>query len=78
MTYEQWHARQIETGGTITPETAWEAAELILRGKVVSYRNALVAIANNPTGDSTGLIEHRNQWTEWAKKRAEEALKYDP
>lgn len=31
------------------------------------------AIADNPTSDSTGLINNQNNWTTWAKKKTGEA-----
>lgn len=36
--------------------------------------SALESVQDNPTGDSTGIINHRNTWTNWAKERASETL----
>ncbi len=34
----------------------------------------LERIESNPTSDSTGITNQRNNWTEWAKKIATEAI----
>lgn len=60
-------------GDFLTPTHRDECAR-IANAKVAPLLEALKAIAETHTGDSTGIVEHRNTWTDWAKKKARSAL----
>lgn len=45
-----------------------------LRAQNKVLREALEMIKDNPTGDSTGIVNNTNNWTSWAKNFARAAL----
>lgn len=64
-----WSCKQDETMAVI------DAAHVAkLEAALKKAVSALESVQDNPTGDSTGIINHRNTWTNWAKERASEAL----
>jgi hypothetical protein len=45
-----------------------------LRAMCEKMAEALERIRDNPTSDSANIINNRNNWTDWAKRRASEAI----